>query len=105
MTVNATIDITDDEYNEVDEMHARLVSRDKLAIVYVNITTDEDHHKEAQRFESFIEPRTIRKLAAFLAEFSFCPICLGPIHRSESDHVCPEPIIESNNVNEDEIPF
>lgn len=102
---NATIDITDDKYNQVEMMYAKLISRDKIAIVYSYTVGDEDGHSEQKTSEQEIEPRTILKLAEFLGQFSFCPDCHGPIHRSESDHICPEPIIESDNINEDEIPF
>jgi len=100
-----TIDITDDEHNPVEKLYAKLISRDKLVIVYGYTVSDEDGHSEQKTSEQEIEPRTILKLAQFLAEFSFCPDCLGPIHRSESDHICPEPIIKSDDINEDEIPF
>jgi len=55
-------------------------------------------------FYSF-EPKTILDMAEFLGQFSYCPDCHKPIHRSEASHTCPIYTHSTIQFSEDEIPF
>lgn len=100
---NKCIDLGD-QYADSDLFRFRVVRSDEVVIEWCVETRDEDSAEMHCSSISF-EPKTIRQMAEFLAQFSFCSKRDAPIHRSEAEHVCAEPEPKSSFIDEGEIPF
>lgn len=100
------VELTNDQHNTAEHLMFKVVGRNEVVIEWWDSQPDYEGKDEAYRaaWISF-EPQTIRQMAEFLAEFSFCPECGAPIHRSEAEHTCAEPAQTDSFIDEGEIPF